>query len=129
MSMNFYKKIEEFKRKVSFLSVLENQGYQIDKHKSCGTSKTYKKEGFSDIILSIRRDGTHQFFERSSGIKGDIVDFHTRVMGINFKDIIEIPININTNNSADKTLKLEKKEEKSLEESHQKTVQDFFSGS
>ena len=124
--MNFYKKIEEFKRKVSFLSVLENQGYQIDKHKSCGTSKTYTKEGASDIILSIREDGTHQFFERSTRSKGDIIDFHTKVMGINFKDIIEIPININTNNSADKTLKLEKKEEKSLEESHQKTIQDFF---
>ena len=126
MSMNFYKKIEEFKRQVSFLSVLENQGYQIDKHKSYGTSKTYTKEGVSDIILSIREDGTHQFFERSSGTKGDIVDFHTRVMGVNFKDIIEIPINININNSADKTLKLEKKEKRSLQESHQKTIQTFF---
>ena len=128
MSINFYKKIEEFKRKVSFLSVLENQGYKIDKYKSCGTSKTYKKEGVSDIIISIREDGTHQFFERSTRSKGDIIDFHTRVMGINFKDIIEVPINrnINTNNFASTDLKLEKKEKKSLEESHQNTVQDFF---
>ena len=126
MSINFHKKIEEFKRQVSFLSVLENQGYQIDKHKSCGTSKTYKKEGVSDIILSIREDGTHQFFERSTRSKGDIIDFHTKVMGVNFRDIIEIPINMNINNSADKTLKLEKKEKKSLQESHQKTIQTFF---